>query len=283
MRSYWNKSLSFFGCTALLLSLAGCFQSAGGDTGNFTVAQNAGPTFTPFPTDPPIIQEVVVTATQDPNALVQEFPTQDPNLSGIAIPTTDPNGFVLPQDQVGTVLDPLEMTATFIVQQATDTAGIQLTQTAQAIFGIPTATAAPLFATATPGTGGVVVSGSNCIHTVSATDSNLYRISLQYGVTPQEIANASGLANMNLIYVGQELTIPGCGTTGTTPSATNVPTTETGGTGGAVGSTYVVQQGDTLFKISQRFGVPVVSIANANGISNINLIVINQQLVIPPA
>ena len=122
---------------------------------------------------------------------------------------------------------------------------------------------------------------TDCIHEVAVGDNNLYRISLKYGVTPQEIANASGLANMNLIYIGQKLTIPNCGNTGVTPPATTVPDGSTGGTGGPVGSTYVVQQGDTLFKISQRFNVPVTSIANANGISNINLIVINQQLVIP--
>ncbi len=279
MRPYWKKSLRFFGFAALLLSLAGCFQSAGGTTGGISVAQNAGPTFTPFPTDPPIVQEVIVTATQDPNAIVQMFSTQDPNLSGIVIPTTDPNsGFVIQQSDAA--LDPLEMTATFIVGQATSQAGVELTQTAQAIFGIPTATAAPIFATDVSGGNVPVVNGTDCIHEVSAIDSNLYRISLQYGVTPQEIANASGLANMNLIYVGQKLTIPGCGNTGTTPPATSIPD-GTGGTGGLVGSTYVVQQGDTLFKISQRFNVPVTSIANANGISNINLIVINQQLVIP--
>jgi LysM repeat protein len=278
MRLYWKKTLSFFGFAALLLSLAACFQSAGGTSSGISIAQ-AGPTFTPFPTDAPIVQEVVVTATQDPNAIIQSFPTQDQSLSGIAIPTTDSNaGFSIQQSNGS--LDPLEMTATYIVQQATDTAGIELTQTAQAIFGIPTATAAPIFATATAG--GTVVNGTDCIHEVSASDSNLYRISLKYGVTPQQIATASGLANMNLIYVGQKLTIPGCGTTGAVPPATSVPTNNsTGGTGGPVGQTYVVVQGDTLFKISQRFGVPVTSIANANGISNINLIVINQQLVIP--
>lgn len=279
MRPYWKKSLNFFGFAALLLTLTGCFQSAGGNTGGISVAQNAGPTFTPFPTDPPIVQEVIVTATDDPNAIIQAFPTQDPNQSGFVIPTTDPNaGFSIQQSDAA--LDPLEMTATFIVGQATEQAGVQLTQTAQAIFGIPTETAAPIFATATVGGSGTVVNGTDCIHEVSATDSNLYRISLQYGVTPQEIANASGLANMNLIYVGQKLTIPGCGNTGVTPPATSIPD-GTGGTGGPVGQTYVVVQGDTLFKISQRFNVPVMSIANANGISNINLIVINQQLVIP--
>src|SRR4051812_17660300 len=108
MRPYWKKTLSFFGFAALLLSLAGCFQSAGGASNGISVAQNPGPTFTPFPTDPPVVQEVVVTATQDPNALVQSFPTQDPNLNGIAIPTTDPNsGFSI--QQADGSLDPLEM------------------------------------------------------------------------------------------------------------------------------------------------------------------------------
>lgn len=280
MRPFWKKSLSVVGFGALLLTLTGCFQSAGGDPGSLSVAQNAGPTFTPFPTDPPIIQEVVVTATQDPNAIVQAFPTVDNSQSGIIIPTTDPNaGFTIQQSDLN--LDPLEMTATFIVGQATESAGVQLTQTAQGMLGIPTATAGAIFATATVGGNVPTGNGTDCIHEVSATDSNLYRISLQYGVTPQQIATASGLANMNLIYVGQKLTIPGCGSTGVTPPATSIPTDGTGGTGGPVGSTYVVQQGDTLFKISQRFGVPVTSIANANGISNINLIVINQQLVIP--
>jgi len=132
MRSYWKKSLGFFGFAALLLSLAGCFQSAGGTSSGLSIAQ-AGPTFTPFPTDAPIVQEVVVTATQDPNAIVQSFPTQDPNLSGIAIPTTDANaGFAI--QQADGSLDPLEMTATFIVAQATQSAGVELTQTAQAIL-----------------------------------------------------------------------------------------------------------------------------------------------------
>ena len=96
-------------------------------------------------------------------------------------------------------------------------------------------------------------------------------------MTPQELATANGIPNMNVILVGLTLTIPNCGgSTSPIPGATAVPGTGTGGT-------YTVQQGDTLFKISLQFGVPVTSIAAANGISNINLILINQQLVIPAA
>lgn len=37
---------------------------------------------------------------------------------------------------------------------------------------------------------------------------NLYRISLKYGVSMYAIAQANGIANMNLIFVGQTLCIP---------------------------------------------------------------------------
>lgn len=44
---------------------------------------------------------------------------------------------------------------------------------------------------------------------------------------------------------------------------------------------YVVQPGDTLFSIAQRFGTTVQAIALANNISNPNLIVVGQVLIIP--
>jgi LysM repeat protein len=44
---------------------------------------------------------------------------------------------------------------------------------------------------------------------------------------------------------------------------------------------YVVAPGDTLFRIAARFGVSVNSIANANGIYNINYIYSGQTLYIP--
>lgn len=294
MHKLRRQRYHLLGCAALLLLLSGCFQSAGTNPNALSVAQS-GPTFTPFPTDTPaqpIEQIVVVTATTDPNELIQQFPTTDPN-AGVVIPTvagSDPNntGFLI-QATADPLLGPLEITATFIVAGATATQAAYVTQTAIAQFGFPTATATPP-AALTPATGGPILSGADCVHEVRAEDRNLYRISLVYGVTVAQIAQASGVANPNQISVGQKLVIPGCGTTGAFPPATSVPS-GTGGTipatalpvGGPVsaGSTYVVQQGDTLFAISLQTGVPVVSIANANGITNIDQIFINQQLVIP--
>lgn len=60
--------------------------------------------------------------------------------------------------------------------------------------------------------GGVVTpaptqSGAGTIHTVAAGET-LFRIALRYGVTPQQIAAANNLTNVNTIFVGQRLTIP---------------------------------------------------------------------------
>ncbi|HET7087765.1 MAG TPA: LysM peptidoglycan-binding domain-containing protein, partial [Anaerolineae bacterium] len=44
-------------------------------------------------------------------------------------------------------------------------------------------------------------------HVVQAGE-NLYRIGLKYGLTAQQIATANGLSGVNMIFVGQRLTIP---------------------------------------------------------------------------
>lgn len=59
-------------------------------------------------------------------------------------------------------------------------------------------------------------------------------------------------------------------------------------TGGSMGTqppgppaTYVVQPGDTLYRLARRFGTTIYAIANANNIANVNLIYVGQKLVIP--
>ncbi len=44
---------------------------------------------------------------------------------------------------------------------------------------------------------------------------------------------------------------------------------------------HVVQRGENIFRISLRYGVSVIDIAAANGISNLQLLIVNQPLVIP--
>jgi LysM repeat protein len=100
----------------------------------------------------------------------------------------------------------------------------------------------------------------------------LYRIALRFGTTVQAIADANGITNPNLIYVGQRLVISG-GTV-TPPAATATP--PPGGSG-----TYVVHAGDTLYRIGLRYGMSWLAIAQANGLSYPYYIYVGQQLTIP--
>ena len=66
------------------------------------------------------------------------------------------------------------------------------------------------------------------------------------------------------------------------PTATTAPVaTETPATGGQ--QEYVVQEGDTLGGIAEQFGVTVDAIVQANSITDPDLIVPGETLIIPPA
>ncbi len=112
-------------------------------------------------------------------------------------------------------------------------------------------------------------------HVVQAGE-NLYRISLRYGVSLNALAQANNIGNTNLIFVGQQLTIPG--TTGGTPTTPTEPTTPTNPPPTGDATTYTVQAGDSLSSIARRFGTSYTAIAAANGISNPNLIFVGQVL-----
>ncbi len=311
----------------LALVLAGCYQGAGG--GETTPIAQVLPTDTPIPptatntliptnTSLPPTNTPVATNTQAaPLAAVTAQSAGSDTQANVApttvlVPTLPPvtqvAQFATPT-QAGPTLDAFALTGTAFVQQATAAVEFMMTSTAQALgIGIPpTATPTPFgqVQPQTPVFGATTdpfqqnVFQGDCIHEVRAEDRNLFRISLRYGVPVRDIANASGITNINLITVGQRLVIPGCGTTGATPPPTStpqvtlVPTTfgAVGTPGAAVpaqpqttftgGVIHVVEQGETLFEISLRYGVPVRDIANANGITDINRIYLGQELVIP--
>lgn len=103
-------------------------------------------------------------------------------------------------------------------------------------------------------------------------------IALRFGVTIQALAAANNISNINVIYVGQVLTIPG--TVGPTPPPTTPPpTTPPPPSGNTI--SYVVQPGDTLGKLAIRYGTTIQAIMAANGLSNPNLIYVGQVLQIP--
>jgi len=92
----------------------------------------------------------------------------------------------------------------------------------------------------------------------------LGRIAARYGTTAWAIANANGIRNINFIWVGQRLVIPGSG--------------GQGGGGSSGGGTHVVQRGETLASIAYRYGTSVNALASLNGIANPNLIYVGQRL-----
>ncbi|MCB9421389.1 MAG: LysM peptidoglycan-binding domain-containing protein [Ardenticatenaceae bacterium] len=102
----------------------------------------------------------------------------------------------------------------------------------------------------------------------------LNKIAARFGVSVQAIVSANNISNPNLIYADQILQIPD-------GNATPVPQTPSPTTPVPTGGTYTVKTGDTLSAIARRFGTTIAAIAQANNISNVNLIYVGQVLTIP--
>ena len=109
---------------------------------------------------------------------------------------------------------------------------------------------------------GVFAVAASGTHVIRSGES-LGVIARDHGTTVRALIEANGIANPNLILAGDTLTIPGSG----------------GGGGGSAASTsHVVRSGDTLATIAARYGTTVRALADANGITNPNLIVIGRSL-----
>ena len=106
------------------------------------------------------------------------------------------------------------------------------------------------------------------VYVVSKGDT-LSSIAKRFGISLADLQKLNNIANPDQIAVGQKLRVP--------TSATGSSATSTSGQG----KTYVVQQGDTLFKIALRFGITVAALQSANNISDPNKVYPGQVLKIP--
>lgn len=88
----------------------------------------------------------------------------------------------------------------------------------------------------------------------------LFSLAKKYGVTVKELMKENKLATES-IYIGQILTVP-----------THFNETNEG--------TYIVNPGDTLYNISQRFDVSLKELKEVNNL-NKDMVLIGQQLLIP--
>jgi LysM repeat protein len=117
---------------------------------------------------------------------------------------------------------------------------------------------------------------ANTVYVVQPGET-LSQIAIRFGVSVQAIVAANGLANPNLIRVGQSLIIPAPGTTPAAPAAGSAsPAAST------AGKTYQVQAGDTLYKISRQHGVSLTALMAANHLTSYTIFN-GQVLVIPSA
>lgn len=96
---------------------------------------------------------------------------------------------------------------------------------------------------------------------------NLFRIALQYRTTAAAVARLNNITNVRKVSVGRRLQIVVCGRGYSRTRSSR-------------GATYVVQPGDTIFRIALRYGVNTQYLCRVNGLYS-NLIVPGQTLVIP--
>ncbi|MDH3681040.1 MAG: LysM peptidoglycan-binding domain-containing protein [Acidimicrobiia bacterium] len=94
-------------------------------------------------------------------------------------------------------------------------------------------------------------------YVVQAGDT-LSGIAQRHGISTADLAAENGITNLNLIRIGQTLSVP-------TPEPTY----------------YTVQAGDSLSQIAAANGVPTADLAALNGIGDPNHIRVGQQLQLP--
>jgi LysM repeat protein len=118
--------------------------------------------------------------------------------------------------------------------------------------------------------GGSAPGPATGVHVV-ARGETLASIASRFGVSMSALAQANGLRNLDFIWVGQRLTIPAAGS----PAPPPVPAPVTG--------THIVQVGETLARIAQRYGTTVAALVATNGLPNPNFIWVGQRLKVSQA
>jgi LysM repeat protein len=97
----------------------------------------------------------------------------------------------------------------------------------------------------------------------------LSEIADRHGVSLTRLMQANGITNPNLVVAGQKLVLPGSST-----GASHAGSSSRGGS-------ITVQPGDTLSDIADRQGISLNQLMQANGITNPDMVVAGQKLVLP--
>lgn len=116
---------------------------------------------------------------------------------------------------------------------------------------------------------------------------SLGTIAQQFGVSAVSIMENNNMQDPNNVFVGQVLLIPNyvppATTTSTSGETAASGTTDSAGSAQTTGQavSHVVQPGETLYGIAQKYGVDANVIAEANNVTNRNQLRVGQKLEIP--
>jgi membrane-bound lytic murein transglycosylase D len=108
-------------------------------------------------------------------------------------------------------------------------------------------------------------SGNSSVYVVRKGDT-LSGLAVSFGTTVAEIRRLNGLKNSSRIYVGQRLRLSG--SSGSPAS-------------GGLFTEHVVQRGENLSYLSEKYGVSVSAILAANNLSSKDILQVGQRLLIP--
>lgn len=256
------------------LGLAGCFRDAGEDRGETTSIDVESLISSPVAPSPTVSQVATLTATPQ-IAPTNTFPVGGPPVNTAVQVTSSPSPTIRSVTVSPTILIPsfTPNSNTFGDSGVTPTSNLPTPPIPEGLI-TPTAFDTP--------------ADQECIHLVEANET-LFRIALEYNVTPEEFvaANPELGGNPNALQIGQSLRIPNCNLPTPTATATTegapAVTDATSTTSAPAGTeSYTVQAGDNLFRISVQFNTTVDAILAANPqLGGSDLIQPGQVLVIP--
>lgn len=125
-----------------------------------------------------------------------------------------------------------------------------------------------------PKTAAPVASSSNAFHSVESGQT-YFSISKMYNLTVDELLTLNNLSDVKKLAVGQKLRVQKTGGSSAVQATGNKATAKSGNP-----TTHTVASGETLFRISQNYGVSIESIQKLNNLSG-NTVQLGQKLKIP--